>query len=37
MAPVGAKLAHRLPVAKLKKIFALLLYILGIRMAASLF
>lgn len=37
MAPFGARLAHRLPVAKLKKIFALLLYILGIRMAASLF
>lgn len=37
MAPLGARLAHRLPVAKLKKIFALLLYILGIRMAASLF
>jgi uncharacterized membrane protein YfcA len=25
-APLGAKLAHRLPVAKLKKVFALLLY-----------
>lgn len=37
VAPFGAKLAHRLPVAKLKKIFALLLYILGIRMTASLF
>jgi uncharacterized membrane protein YfcA len=36
LAPLGAKLAHRLPVAKLKKIFALLLYILGIRMLASL-
>lgn len=35
MAPLGAKLTHRLPVAKLKKIFALLLYILGIRMLAS--
>jgi uncharacterized membrane protein YfcA len=36
-APLGAKLAHRLPVKKLKKIFALLLYTLGIRMAVSLF
>lgn len=31
-APLGAKLAHRLPEAKLKRIFALLLAILGIRM-----
>ncbi len=36
-APLGAKLAHRLPVKKLKKYFALLLYSLGIRMLASLF
>ena len=36
-APVGAKLAHRLPVKKLKKLFALLLYTLGVRMAWSLF
>lgn len=36
-APIGAKLAHRLPVDKLKKIFALLLYVLGIRMLFSLF
>ena len=36
-APFGAKLAHRLPVAKLKKIFALLLYLLGTRMLFSLF
>ena len=36
-APFGAKLAHRLPVKKLKTIFAFLLYILGIRMAVSLF
>ena len=36
-APLGAKLAHRLPVKKLKKIFALLLYTLGIRMLVSLF
>ena len=36
-APLGAKLAHRLPVGKLKKLFALLLYTLGLRMAWSLF
>lgn len=36
-APLGAKLAHRLPVKKLKKIFALLLYVLGARMAVTLF
>lgn len=35
--PVGAKLAHRLSVAPLRKLFAVLLYILGIKMAASLF
>jgi uncharacterized membrane protein YfcA len=32
-APLGARLAHRLPVAKLKKIFAVLLYLLAVRMA----
>jgi hypothetical protein len=31
-APLGARLAHRLPAAQLKHIFAVLLYILGIRM-----
>lgn len=36
-APFGARLAHRLPVKKLKKIFALLLYILGVRMVISIF
>lgn len=35
-APLGAKLAHRLPVKRLKRIFALLLYGLGLRMAWSL-
>ncbi|HUW50643.1 MAG TPA: sulfite exporter TauE/SafE family protein [Sulfuricella sp.] len=35
-APFGAKLAHRLPVARLKKFFALLLYVLGTRMLVSL-
>lgn len=32
-APLGAQLAHRLPVAKLKKIFAALLYLIAVRMA----
>ena len=36
-APLGAKLAHRLPLPLIKKIFAILLYVLGVRMAASLF
>jgi len=36
-APLGAKLAHGLPVDKLKKIFASLLLVLAIRMAWSLF
>lgn len=35
--PLGAKLAHRLPVGPLRKLFALLLYVLGINMAAGLF
>lgn len=35
-APLGARLAHRLPVAALKKIFALFLYALGTRMLVSL-
>ena len=35
-APFGARLAHRLPVARLKKFFALLLYALGTRMLFSL-
>jgi uncharacterized membrane protein YfcA len=36
-APIGAKLAHRLPVATLKRIFAILLYALGIKMLMNLF
>lgn len=36
-APLGARLTHRLPVAKLKRTFAGLLYILAVRMAYSLF
>ena len=36
-APFGARLAHRLPVDRLKKFFALLLYVLGTRMLVSLF
>lgn len=35
-APLGARAAHRLPVAQLKKIFAALLYVLGTRMLISL-
>lgn len=35
-APLGAKLAHRLPVSRLKKIFAGLLYLLAVRMIYSL-
>jgi uncharacterized membrane protein YfcA len=37
VAPIGARLAHRLPVAKLKRIFAILLYVIGAKMAAGLF
>ncbi len=36
-APVGAKIAHRLPVARLKMIFAGLLMLMGIKMLAGLF
>ena len=36
-APLGAKLAHSLPVDKLKKIFAILLFIVGSRMLWSAF
>ncbi len=31
-APIGARLTHRLPVARLKKIFAVLLYLVSIKM-----
>ena len=36
-APIGARLAHSLPVAKLKKIFAVLLYLVGTKMLWSAF
>ena len=36
-APLGAKLAHSLPVAKLKRIFALLLIIVGTKMLIDVF
>ena len=36
-APFGAKLAHRLPIGQLKKIFALLLIVMGTKMLLSLF
>ena len=35
-APLGARLAHRLPVARLRTLFALLFYLLAARMLASL-
>lgn len=34
-APIGARLAHRLPVQTLKRIFALLLYVLATKMVVS--
>ncbi len=34
-APLGAKLAHRMPIPTLKKVFALLLLVLGVRMLIS--
>jgi uncharacterized membrane protein YfcA len=36
MAPLGARLAHRLPVKRLRAVFALLLFALGLRMLANL-
>ncbi len=36
-APAGARLAHTLPVAKLKRLFALLLYLVATRMLISVF
>ena len=36
-APLGAKLAHRLPVATLKKVFAGVLMLLSAKMLHSLF
>jgi uncharacterized membrane protein YfcA len=36
-APLGAKLAHSLPVDKLKRIFAVLLYVVGSKMLWSVF
>ena len=35
VAPLGAKLAHRLPVAVLRKIFAVVLVVLAVKMAVS--
>jgi len=31
-APTGAKIAHKLPVAKLKKVFAVFLFLMATRM-----
>jgi uncharacterized membrane protein YfcA len=36
-APLGARLAHRLPVTSLKRVFALLLFIMGTQMLIGLF
>jgi uncharacterized membrane protein YfcA len=36
-APLGVRLAHALPVSKLKRVFAILLFIVGTRMLLSLF
>ena len=36
-APLGVRLAHSLPVAKLKRVFALLLFIMGTKMLVGLF
>jgi uncharacterized membrane protein YfcA len=36
-APLGVRLAHALPVDKLKKVFAILLYVVGTRMLIGLF
>lgn len=36
-APIGARLAHRLPVGQLKKFFALLLIVMGTKMLANFF
>jgi uncharacterized membrane protein YfcA len=36
-APLGVRLAHRLPVTRLKRIFAVLLIVVGVRMVLSLF
>jgi len=36
MAPLGARLAHRLPVKRLRVVFALMLFALGLRMLANL-
>jgi uncharacterized membrane protein YfcA len=36
-APLGVRLAHSLPVDKLKRVFALLLFVMGVKMLISLF
>jgi uncharacterized membrane protein YfcA len=36
-APLGARLAHSLPVAKLKRVFAVLLFVVGTKMLVDLF
>ena len=36
-APLGVRLAHSLPVDRLKRVFALLLFIMGTKMLVGLF
>ena len=36
LAPLGARLAHRLPVKRLRIVFALMLFAIGLRMLANL-
>ncbi|WP_449241833.1 sulfite exporter TauE/SafE family protein [Desulfovibrio sp.] len=36
-APLGARIAHKLPVAQLKRVFAVLLYVMGARMVWTMF
>jgi len=36
-APLGVRLAHSLPVDKLKRVFALLLFVMGTKMLIGLF
>ena len=35
--PMGAKMAHTIPVPKLKKVFAVILAIMAVKMTVSLF
>ncbi|MES2356615.1 MAG: sulfite exporter TauE/SafE family protein [Pseudomonadota bacterium] len=37
VAPLGARLSHKLPISMLKKVFGIFLYVIGIKMAYDLF